>query len=92
MHTHRGLTITASAPLAQPPGLLRKWAAAGHLAVDSETSAVFSAATAFGMRAASVMYVRDELPGRSWTDGTGEQDLPHAQASEAVFEVALALA
>ena len=92
MHTHRGSTITASAPLAQPPALLRKWAAAGHLAVDTETSAVFSAATAFGMRAASVMYVRDELPGRSWTDGGGGQESPHVQASEAVFEVALALA
>jgi uridine phosphorylase len=90
--THRGSTITTSALLAQPKELIRKWAAAGHLAVDMETSAVFSAATAFGMRAASLLYVWDELPGRSWTDtfSPAEQEA-QARASSAVFEIALGL-
>ena len=93
LHTHRGSTITTSALLAQPPSLIRKWAAAGHLAVDMETSAVFSAATALGMRAASLLFVWDELPGRSWTDAFSptEQDA-QARAGAAVFEVALGLA
>jgi hypothetical protein len=38
----------------------------GHLGVDMETSAVFSAATHFGMRRASLLFVWDELPFRSW--------------------------
>jgi len=93
MHCHRGSTITTSALLAQPPALLRKWAAAGHLAVDMETSAVFSAATAFGMRAASLLFVWDELPGRSWSDAfTKTEQAAQARAGSAIFEVALGLA
>jgi len=93
MHTHRGSTITAGASLAQPAGLLRKWAAAGHLAVDTETSAVFSAASALGMRAASLQFVRLQQPGEEWADETDEAvQAAHARASRAVFEVALALA
>jgi uridine phosphorylase len=92
MHTHRGPTITTAATLAQPPSLIRKWAAAGHLAVDTESSAVFSAAASFGMRAASLQYVWDSLPGRSWTDRfESSERAAHARSSRAVFEVALAL-
>jgi uridine phosphorylase len=93
MYAHRGPTITTSALLAQPPELLRKWANAGHLAVDMETSAVFTAARAFGMRAASVLFVWDELPGRSWTDSfTPDEDRAQARAGAAVYEVALDMA
>ena len=93
MHTHRGPTVTTGALLAQPPALLRRWAAAGHLAVDTETSAVFSAAAALGMRAASLQYVWGQVPGRVWTDDDDPADLPVlARANRAVFEVALALA
>lgn len=90
---HRGPTVTTEALLAQPAALVQRWADAGYLAVDMETSAVFSAATAFGMRAASLLFVWDELPGRSWTDPfTATEQKAQARASEAVFEVALGLA
>lgn len=90
---HRGLQFTTSALLAQPPERVAAWSETGHLAVDMETSAVFSAARAFGMRAASMLFVWDELPGRSWTDAFSptEQDA-QARAGAAVFEVALGLA
>jgi uridine phosphorylase len=92
-YVHRGLTITTEALLQQPPELIRKWANAGHLAVDMETSAVFSAARAFRMRAASLLFVWDELPGRSWTDSfTKAEERAQARAGAAVFEVALELA
>ena len=92
-YVHRGLTVTTSALLQQPPELLSRWAEAGHLAVDMETSAVFSAARAFRMRAASLLYVWDELPGRSWTDSfTTAEQRAQARAGAAVFEVALELA
>jgi uridine phosphorylase len=92
-YVHRGATVTTSALLQQPPELIRKWANAGHLAVDLETSAVFSAARAFRMRAASLLFVWDELPARSWTEQfTVEEQRAQAQAGAAVFEVALELA
>jgi uridine phosphorylase len=93
MYAHRGPTVTTSALLAQPPELLRKWTNAGYLAVDMETSAVFSAARAFGMRAASLLFVWDELPGRSWTDDfTEQEERAQARAGAAVYEVALDMA
>lgn len=93
VYAHRGPTVTTDALLAQPDALIRAWAKAGHLAVDMETSAVFSAALAFGMRAASLLYVWDELPRRSWTDPfSPEEEQAHEEASEAIWEVALALA
>ena len=92
-YVHRGLTVTTSALLQQPPELLATWAETGHLAVDMETSAVFSAARAFRMRAASLLFVWDELPGRSWTSSfTRAEERAQAGAEAAVFEVALELA
>ena len=93
VYAHRGTTITTDALLAQPDALVKQWAKAGHLGVDMETSAVFSAALSIGMRAASLLYVWDELPRRSWTDPfTPEQEQAHERASAAVYEIALALA
>jgi uridine phosphorylase len=93
VYAHRGPTVSTDALLAQPDTLVRKWAQAGHLAVDMETSAVFSAALHFGMRAASLLYVWDELPRRSWTDPfTEDEERAHAEASARIYEVALALA
>jgi uridine phosphorylase len=92
-HTHRGSTVTTSALLVAPPQLLAQWAAAGHLAVDTETSAVFSAASGQGMRAVSLRFVRDELPGRPWTTRpTSEEQRRQERASKTVFEVALGMA
>lgn len=93
VYAHRGRTVTTDALLAQPSSLVRQWAKAGHLAVDLQTSAVFSAALAFGMRAASLLYVWDQLPRRSWTEPfTETEEQAHETASAAIWEVALALA
>ena len=87
-----GPTVSTDALLAQPPALLARWAAAGHLGVDMESSAVFSAATHFGIEALSLLYVWDELPGRSWTEPfTPAETEAHAAANSATFEAALSL-
>ncbi len=90
---HVGTTVTTSALLQQPDELVATWAAAGHLGVDMETSAVFTVARQLGMRAASLLFVWDELPGRPWTDAfTPAERAAHARAEAAVFSVALQLA
>ena len=93
VRVHRGPTVSTDALLAQPPELVAQWSSAGHLGVDMETSAVLSAAAAHGVRAASLLFVWDELPGRSWTDpfSPAEADA-QARASRVVFEAALSLA
>ncbi len=90
---HRGLHVTTSALLAQPPELVRAWHDAGHLAVDMETSAVFSAAAWFGMQAVSLLFVWDELlAGRSWLDPFPvEEKAAQERANAALMEVALEL-
>ena len=93
LRVHRGTTVSTSALLQQPDELVAAWAAAGHLGVDMETSAVFSAAAHFGVRAASLLFVWDELPGRSWTDAfSPAEQAAQTAANQAVFEVALGLA
>lgn len=85
-----GPTVSTDALLAQGPDLLAQWA--GHLGVDMETSAVFSAAAHFGIEALSLLFVWDELPGRSWTDAfTPEETAAHAAANTATYATALAL-
>ena len=93
LHTHRGSVMTTSAMLRQPPNLVQKWATSGHLAVDLTSSAVFSAASAFSMRAASVLWCREERTERPWSASLRE-DAPPAQddVSAIVFDVALSLA
>ena len=89
---HRGSTLSTSALLQQPDELVAAWSAAGHLGVDMETSAVLSVAAHFGVRAASLLFVWDELPGRSWTDMfTPDEQAAQARANSAVFDVALKL-
>ncbi len=89
---HCGPTVSTDALLAQPESLVAQWAAAGHLGVDMESSAVFSAAAAFGVGAASLLFVWDELPGRSWTDSfTPAEAAAQQSARQAVYEVALGL-
>jgi len=89
---HRGATVSTDALLRQPDELVARWAAEGHLGVDLETSAVFSAAAAYGVRAASLLFVWDELPGRSWTDAFSPQEAAaQARAAEVVYAAALAV-
>lgn len=91
---HRGQHLTTSALFAQPRARVEAWRDAGYLAVDMETSAVFSAAAAFGMRAASLLFVWDELLNdRTWLDAFDDAEVERQQrANEAIFEVALTLA
>ena len=93
VRVHRGSTVSTDALLREPAELVARWSGAGHLGVDLETSAVFSAAAAYGLRAAALLFVWDELPGRSWTDAFSAQEVAaQARASEAVFAAALQLA
>ena len=90
--THRGPTVTAGAMLAQTPKHIERWAGAGHLAVDLTSSAIFSAAASLSMRAAAVLYVREQLPARPWTTPVSEAEQQLLDdADEAVYEVALGL-
>ena len=91
---HRGSVFTTCALFAQPPELVATWRDAGHLAVDMETSAVFSAARCFGMAATALLFVWDELAaGRSFLDTyTPEERRAQERANLALMDVALGLA
>lgn len=91
---HRGGHVTTSALFAQPPERVAAWHQAGYLAVDMETSAVFSAARFFGMQAVSLLYVWDELlAGRSFLHSyTEAEQAAQARASATMMEVALTMA
>jgi len=90
---HRGPHMTTSALFVQPPAQVRAWEEAGFLAVDMETSAVFSAARFFGMQAVSLLFVWDELlAGRSFLHAyTEAEQAAQARANAALMEVALSL-
>ena len=90
---HRGLHVTTSALFAQPPERVAAWSDAGYLAVDMETSAVFSAAHHFGLPAVSLLFVWDELlAGRSFLHPyTGVEQAAQARANAALMDVALSL-
>jgi uridine phosphorylase len=93
VYPHRGSTVTTEALLAMPEKLLASWQKAGHLAVDLEGSAVFSAASAFRMRAVSLLHVWDHLPRRPWTEPfTDEQEAAQDRARQQVWSIALQLA
>jgi purine-nucleoside phosphorylase len=90
---HRGPQVTTSALLAQPPALVDEWHRAGHLAVDMETSAVFTAAKRFGMAAVSLLFVWDELLARRsfLHTFTPEEQAAQLRANAALMDVALEL-
>jgi len=88
---HRGAHVTTSALFAQPPERVSGWKEAGYLAVDMETSAVFSAARFFGMKAVSLLFVWDELlAGRSFLHSyTEAEHAAQLRANAALMDVAL---
>ena len=91
---HRGPHLTTSALFAQPAERVEAWQKAGYLGVDMETSAVFSAASFFGMECASLLFVWDELlNNRTWLDSFSPEETKRQEtANKAIFEVALELA
>ena len=91
---HRGTHLTTSALFAQPPERVTAWQNEGYLGVDMETSAVYSAAAHFGMEAASLLFVWDELLNdRTWLDTFSARETRRQKAAnQAIFEVALELA
>ena len=92
-HYHRGTIMTTSAALRQPPNVVTRWSATGHLAVDLTASAVFTAASAFSMRAAAVLWCREERGEQPWSRGLTEAtDSFEAETGALAFEVALGLA
>lgn len=88
---HTGPHVTTEVLLRQPAELVAGWSAAGHLGVDMETSAVFSAAVWAGMDRVAVLHVWDDvLAGRSWTDPLPAPVDDRRRAAEAVlFEIVL---
>ncbi len=88
---HSGPHVTTEVLLRQPPELVAGWSAAGHLGVDMETSAAFSAAAWAGMRRVAVLHVWDDvLAGRSWTDPLpASDDVRRRGAEAALFEIVL---
>lgn len=92
IHAHRGPTVTTSALLAMSSKRVEQWRKAGHLAVDLEASAVFSAAAGFSMRAVSLLYVWDDVPRRPvLAEFTPAEQTAQEEAQAEVFEVALQL-
>ena len=92
--THAGQFITTSALFAQPPDRVEGWQRDGHLGVDMESSAVFTAARALGIEAVSMVYAWDELY-RAHTfldENPPEVEERRERANLAIFEVALELA
>jgi uridine phosphorylase len=89
--THGGRLVTTSALLAQPRQLVQSWFGAGHVAVDMGSSAIFSAATYYGMRAASLLVVREEVMIGQTFLGTFTPEETEAQekATAAIMDVAL---
>ena len=91
--THVGRLVTTSALLAQPRQLVQSWYGAGHVAVDLASSAVFSAATFYGMHAAALLVVHERTTPDEPSlvefsdDGADEQ----RTATAAILEVALEL-
>jgi purine-nucleoside phosphorylase len=91
LRTHGGRLVTTSALFAQPRQLVQSWFGAGHVAVDMGSSAIFSAATFYGMRAASLLVVWEEIMiGQTFLgDFTPDQVAAQDRATEAIMEVAL---
>ena len=89
---HRGPLMTTEAALRMPPSVVATWAKA-HLAVDLTSSAVFTAAAHFGMRAASVLWCREEQGEQPWSLSMREDAPPvQSEVADVCFEVALSMA
>lgn len=69
LHFHRGATVSMDAPFRETQAWLRKMTRKGMDVVDMEASAIFALARFYGLQAAAVMIVSDELFAGRWTNG-----------------------
>jgi purine-nucleoside phosphorylase len=69
--TKTGTIVTTDAPFRETPAWLRKNRKRGAELVDMEVSAVFALAEHYGVRAASVQIVSDELSSGKWKTAFG---------------------
>lgn len=90
---HVGPHLTTSALFAQSSEAIQRWSDQGYLGVDMESSAVFTVAQRYGLRAVSLLFAWDELlSGRSFLDPYTEAEKARQEASNlAIFDVALEL-
>lgn len=90
---HAGSHLTTSALFAQSSEVIERWRGHGYLGVDMETSAVFTVAQRYGLRAVSLLFAWDELlNGRTFLDPyTDEEKARQDAANLAIFDVALEL-
>ncbi len=66
---HKGRVWTTDAPFRETRGKVRKYQGEGLLAVDMETSALFTVAHYRGIQLAQVLVVSDELATLKWVHG-----------------------
>jgi uridine phosphorylase len=94
IRVHGGPLLTTSALFAQGPERIEEWRKEGYVAVDMETSAVFSVARVFGLEAVSMVFAWDELyRGRSFLDDFSEaEQAAQIRANDLIYDVALTLA
>jgi purine-nucleoside phosphorylase len=93
IRTLRGQSVTEDTLLGVRPqdDSIRRWIEAGHIGVDMESSAVFSAAQHMGMDRLSLIYIWDEYAlKRRWSDPLPPNvDSYRRSTEEAMFEIAL---
>jgi len=65
----RGAAVSTDAPYRETPAWLRKMRQRGIDVVDMEASAVFGLARSYGLQAAALMIVSDELFSGRWKNG-----------------------
>ena len=71
----RGAAVSMDAPYRETPAWLRKMRQRGMDVVDMEASAVFGLARSYGLQAAALMIVSDELFSGRWKNGFSDPRL-----------------
>lgn len=93
LNVHDGDHLTWPTLFAQSSEMITQWSGEGISSVDMETATTYAAAAKFGMAAASLLVVWDDvMRGRTFLDPlTQEESGAIDRANSAVFEVALEL-
>jgi uridine phosphorylase len=76
----QGVIVTTDAPYRETPAWLKRNQRRGAGLVDMEVSAVFAAAEHFGLKAAALLVVSDELFSGDWTTGFSHPKLEKSLA------------